>query len=244
MPPGEDEEAHQDDRRISPLRIALRNFNSQWFIIPQGTGIIATILHQLHYQFEGLHILADIFFVCTITTLVSFLLIYIIRAATFRSHVRHLLVTDIMETACLSSISIAFTTIIQMIALTLVQSWGSGWSTAVYVMWWINATMAAMACFGIPYILTKFEGPGVDAVPPGILLPLIAALTIAAGGGVVCRYGQLSASLQVPVIIVSYLFVGVGLPLSLVADAILLGRMLDRSFPTAQKTYQLMSTLR
>lgn len=65
--------------------------------------------------------------------------------------------------------------------------------------------MAFVACVGIPYVSTKLEGAGIDFLPPGVLLPLIAALTAAAGGGVVCRYGELSATLQVPVIIVSYL---------------------------------------
>ena len=72
--------------------------------------------------------------------------------------------------------------------------------------------MAAVACIGIPYVFTKIEGPGTDMVPPGVLLPLIAALTAAAGGGVICRYGELDATLQVPMIIVSYLYVS--LPIS------------------------------
>ncbi|KAM0700742.1 hypothetical protein Q7P35_012463 [Cladosporium inversicolor] len=92
-----------------------------------------------------------------------------------------------------------------MIALTLTSSWSPGWGMAAYVMWWINVVMAAVACIAIPYVLTKVDGPGISSVPPGALLPSIAALTIAAGGGVVCRYGAISASLQVPVIIVSSL---------------------------------------
>jgi hypothetical protein len=40
--------------RIAAWRVALKSFASQWFLIPQGTGIISVILHQLHYQFYGL----------------------------------------------------------------------------------------------------------------------------------------------------------------------------------------------
>lgn len=145
-----------------------------------------------------------------------------------------------METACLSSISIAFTTIIQMIALNLVTTWGKGWGLAAWILWWINAVMATACCVGIPYIFTYNEARGIDCVPPGILLPLIAALTAAAGGGVICRYGELGADLQVPMIIVSYLFLGLGLPLSVAVDAVFLGRLFDKSFPVKQKVYQLM----
>jgi tellurite resistance protein TehA-like permease len=211
MSQSSDTEGNHDEHRISALRIALQSFNSQWFLIPQGSGIVAITLHQLHYQFQGLGIIANIFWIITIITLLGFLLLYLLRAVLFPRHVASQYTSNFMETACLCSISIAFTTIIQMIALTLTPSWGPSWGMAAYVMWWINVVMAAVACIVIPYILTKVDGPGISSVPPGALLPSIAALTIAAGGGVVCRYGAISASLQVPVIIVSYLFVGIGL---------------------------------
>lgn len=226
--------------RISALRIALRSFNSQWFLIPQGAGILATILHQLHYQFQGLGIIASILWVFTILTLVGFLLIYTLRAIIFPRHVWNQFASNFMETACLCSISIAFTTVIQMMALTLTPSWGPGWGMAAYVLWWINVAMAALACIAIPYVLTKVNGTGIDSTPPAALLPSIAALTIAAAGGVICRYGAISASLQVPVIIVSYLFVGIGLPLALIIDAVILARFFDRSFPMKQHIYQTM----
>jgi tellurite resistance protein TehA-like permease len=240
MAQSQDTERNSYEHRISALRIALRSFNTQWFLIPQGSGIVAIILHQLHYQFQGLGIIANIFWLVTIITLVSFLLIYISRAIVFPHHVANQFASNFMETACLCSISIAFTTIIQMIALTLTPSWGPSWGHAAYVMWWINVALAAMACIAVPYILTKVDGPGIASVPPGALLPSIAALTIAAGGGVICRYGAISASQQVPVIIVSYLFVGIGLPLAIIVDAVILARFFDRAFPMKQQVYQLM----
>lgn len=235
-----DNDGNHNERRISALRIAFRSFNSQWFLIPQGSGIVAITLHQLHYQFQGLGIIANIFWAITILTLIGFLLIYVWHAVLFPRHVVRQYTSNFMETACLCSISIALTTIIQMMALTLTPSWSPGWGMAAYVMWWINVAMAAVASISIPYVLTKVDGPGIGSVPPGALLPSIAALTIAAGGGVVCRYGALSASLQVPVIIVSYLFVGIGLPLAVIIDAVILARFFDRGFPTKQQVYQLM----
>lgn len=145
-----------------------------------------------------------------------------------------------MEIAGLSSICITYTTIIQMIALNLVTDWGLGWGKAAHVLWWTNAALALVACIGSVYFIIRVEAPGIESVPPGFLLPCIAALTAAAGGGVICRYGELGADLEVPVIIVSYLFIGLALPLAVVIQAVFLVRLLDKSFPMAQNVYQLM----
>ena len=65
------------------------------------------------------------------------------------------------------------------------------------------------------------------SIQPAILLALIAGLTLAAGGGVVCRYGELGADLQVLIIITSSLFVGVSL--SFTFDAVYFVRRFDRA---------------
>ena len=48
-----------------------------------------------------------------------------------------------------------------------------------------------------PVRLLVLGSPGMVSIQPAILLALIAGLTLAAGGGVVCRYGELGADLQV-----------------------------------------------
>src|ERR1700709_2274400 len=50
----------QSTTSSSSLVMVARSFKSQWFLIPQGTGILAIILHQLQYQFNGLTIISDI----------------------------------------------------------------------------------------------------------------------------------------------------------------------------------------
>ena len=218
---------NHNERRISAFRIAFRSFNFPWVLIPQGSGIVAITLHQLQYRFQGLGIIANIFRAITILTVIGFLPIYLWRAVLFPRHVASQFTSNFMETACFCSISITFTTITQMTALMLPTSWSPGRGMAAYVMWWINIVMAAAASIAIPCVLTKVDGPGTGSVPPGALLPFIAALTIAAGGGVVCRYGAISASLQVPVVIVSHLFVGIGLPLAVIIGAVILARFFD-----------------
>ncbi|KAJ9481799.1 hypothetical protein VN97_g11662 [Penicillium thymicola] len=222
----------------SPVLRALWNFSSQWFLIPQGTGIIAVILHQLNYQFRGLDIISVIVWIYTIASLLVGLSLYLLRAFIYPRRTARALRSSIVETACLASISITFTTIIQMIVLVLVRQWGPAWGIVAYVLWWVNTTMAVIAVMGIPYVFVKVQPPGVKAVTPVVLLPLISTLTSAAGGGVICRYGALSDRLQVPVIIVSYLEVGLGIALAMAFNNVFVTRLFDRSFPPLEQIHQ------
>lgn len=237
-----DLEAGVDRPPTSPISRALWDFSSQWFLVPPGTGIIAVILHQLEYQFRGLAIISIIVWIYTIALLMVAVLLYLLRIFIYPRHVALMLRTNLIETAYLASISITFTSIIQMIALVLVRQWGLGWGIVAYVLWWINTAMAVIAVMGIPYVFVKIQPPGVKEVTPCVLLPLIAALTSAAGGGVICRYGALSDRLQVPVIIVSYIVsyleVGLGLALAMASNDVFVTRLFDKSFPPLEQIYQ------
>lgn len=221
-----------------PLSLALWNFSSQWFLVPQGTGVISVSLYRLNYQFPGLSIIAIVVWVYTMALLVISLFLYLLRIILYPQHVAHVLKTNIVETSCLASISITCTTIIQMIAFVLIPDWGQAWGIVAYVLWWINTAMAVTAVMVIPYVFVKIQPPGVKAIAPGVLLPLISALTSAAGGGTICTQANLTARLQVPVIIIAYLEVGLGLPLAITLGNIFMTRLFDRSFPRLEQVYQ------
>ncbi|BCR92567.1 putative malic acid transport protein [Aspergillus chevalieri] len=221
-----------------PVSRALWNFSTQWFLVPQGTGIISLILHQLDYQFSGIEVISVVIWIYTIILLALCLFVYLLRIILYPRHVARVLRTSIIETACLASVPITSTSIIQMTTLVLVHSWGKAWGIVSYVLWWIDTGMAVVAVMVIPYVFAKVQPPGVKAILPGVLLPLISALTSAAGGGVICVYGQISSRLQIPVIIVSYLEVGLGLPMALGLSEIFATRLFDRSFPKLEQIYQ------
>ncbi|KAJ5090878.1 C4-dicarboxylate transporter/malic acid transport protein, partial [Penicillium argentinense] len=217
-----------------PRCLALWNFASQWFLIPQGTGIISVILYRLDYQFSGLQTLAKIVWIYTIVLLGLCLALYMLRVAIYPQYVRQQLRTNLVETSCLSSIPITFTSILQLAAL----QYGHRAGLAIYILWWISTALAIIACLGIPYIQLKLQPPGMHHLPPAILLPFIAALTSAAGGGVICRFCNLHPRLQVPALIISYLEVGAGLALSGSFDALLLFQHFDRFHAPADKVWQ------
>ncbi|KAI2816070.1 hypothetical protein CBS115989_7134 [Aspergillus niger] len=139
----------------------------------------------------------------------------------YPQNVARALRTSMVEVSCLASVSITFTTIIQMIALAVAQQWGAGWPMASYVLWWINTAMALFAVMGIPYIFVKLQAPGIKAIVPAVLLPLISALTSAAGGGVI-----------------SYLEVGVGIPMAMAFADVFIARLFEREFMPMDQVYQ------
>ncbi|KAJ5748709.1 C4-dicarboxylate transporter/malic acid transport protein [Penicillium nucicola] len=217
-----------------PLSLALWNFSSQWFLIPQGTGIIPVLFHRLDYQFTGLMILAKIVWVYTITLLGICLILYLLRTILYPKHVIHQLRTNLTETACLSCISIAFTSILQLAVL----EYGEKAGLEIYILWWINTAMAIIACAALPFIHLTLQSPEINSIPTSILLPFIATLASAACSGVVCRFSHVTPELQAPAIIVAYLQVGAGLTLATVFDVILILQYLNCTHPTPETVCQ------
>ncbi|KAJ5185072.1 C4-dicarboxylate transporter/malic acid transport protein [Penicillium cf. griseofulvum] len=217
-----------------PLSRALWNFSSLWFIVPQGTGIIAVILYRLKYQFNGLKTLATIVWIYTIVQLGLFLILYLLRIFLHSRHVLYQLRNKTVETSCLCCISIAFTSILQMAAL----KYGDTAGLAIYILWWVNTGMAVLACMVIPFVHLKMQQSGKRHMQADTLMPFLAALTSAAGGGVICRVARISPRLQVPAIIVSYLELGVGLALVAAFYTIILAQYFGRPFQTPDMVYQ------
>jgi tellurite resistance protein TehA-like permease len=145
---------------IHPLYLALWNFPSQWFLIPQGTGIISVLFHRLDYQFTGLMIFARIVWNYTTVLLSTVLVLYLLRTILYPKHIIQQLQSSVIETACLSCISIALTSIIQ---LAVLES-GDKAGLEIYILWWINTGMAIMACLVLPF-LHQLQPPGIQNIP-------------------------------------------------------------------------------
>ncbi|KAL4924254.1 putative malic acid transport protein [Aspergillus undulatus] len=217
-----------------PRGLAVYNFSSSWFLIPQGTSIVAVILHQLNYQFGALPILAKIVWIYAIVLLGLALGIYITRVCLFPRHVLCEIRRNVVEASCLSSVPIAFTSIIQMITL----QYTGGAELATYVLWWISTFFSILGVIAVPYTQLKMQPSGIEHIPPSFLLPVISILTSAAGGGIICDNSSLSARLQVPAIIVSYMELGTGIALAICIDACIIYHHFDQIYPQYDKAYQ------
>ncbi|KAF3189560.1 hypothetical protein TWF788_010635 [Orbilia oligospora] len=218
--------------------LALRNFSSQWFLVSQGTGVLSLVLRNLNHQFKGLGVISIIIWLYTCIIYLATLTFYLIRCYKYPKQVQSALRNDITETAALSSISITLSTIINMMCLVCVSAWGSPWGLIAYALTWINILMASVACIGIPYVFLKLEHPGVKNITPVVLLPFIAALTAAAGAGVISVFAKISPNLQIPLIIISFILIGMAAPLTLAYDALYLARLFDGYSMPPRMIYQ------
>ncbi len=189
------------------------------------------MLHQLDWQFRGLDVIAIIVWLFTIVITVIFSLIYIAKLCLFPGTVRRQLTSDVVELCCLASLSITFGAIVDMLALVCAKSWGPSWGTAAYVLSWINVGLVFPVVVGIPYVYFCREPPGVEKIPPSIVLPANAAITASATCGVVCYAGKLTAGEQVPMIMVGYILLGLGLNFAVLTTGIYVVRLLDGGFP-------------
>ncbi|CAI4214142.1 unnamed protein product [Parascedosporium putredinis] len=205
-----------------------RPIPSQAFLIPQGTGILAATLHQLEYQFRGLDTISVILWFIAFITLFAFFIVYVLKVVLCPRQTGHAITHNTVEAACLSSISISFTSAIQMLCMVVVPSWGGpGWEKAAYILWWINTAMAVSACFVLLPMFIKTlhaEGGLQRSFTPVTQLPIIAVLTSAAGAGTLCQYAMLSPEQKVPMIIVGYLQIGIGIPIALALDTLFWAR--------------------
>jgi len=215
------------DTLTEPARItALRNFGSIWFIIPQGTGVLALCFWLSDYQFNGLNIIAYIAWAIAIISFFVTLATYIARVVCFPRHVVHQLADDASELASIASMPTAATAIVQMLILVLGNR--PGWSTTCYVLWWIVFGMSFAVATITPQIYITTNPPGFDNLLPSSQLPVVAILTVAATGGALCSNTSISVAQQTPVIALSYLLVGLAVPLAIYLDTIFFSRLLDQ----------------
>lgn len=217
--------------QTTPARTALQHFSTPYFLIPQGSGIIAVILHQLEYQFTGLQTIAVIFWMINLVTLLLFSLILFSRIALEPKTFFRGIANDQSEASCLASISVSFSVSVMMVSLVVVPSWGGrSWANAVYVMWWVAAALATACCVGVPLLFLKTvraQGGFLESLTPTTQLPIIAALTAAAGAGTIASAVDLERAQLVPMLIVGFLLVGLALPLAVMLDVLFLIRMLQ-----------------
>ncbi|KAJ5923438.1 C4-dicarboxylate transporter/malic acid transport protein [Penicillium verhagenii] len=201
-----------------PLSLALWNFTSQWFLVPQGTGILAVILARLDYQFNGLQILAKIVWIYTIVLFGMSLIIYLLRVHIYPEHALHELRTNLIETSCLST--------------ETEPDWQSTSSGGQTPHWQPSQPSES------PTSNSRSKHPASSVSPPAVLLPFIAIITSAAGAGVISRQSHVSPRLQVPAIIVAYLQLGLGLAVAASYAVLVMFQHFNQVHSVAEKVFQ------
>ncbi|EXJ54986.1 uncharacterized protein A1O5_12897 [Cladophialophora psammophila CBS 110553] len=204
-----------------------------------NAGVIGTLLHQLPYQFPGLHVLSTIAFTTDLVLYVVFSAIYILHFVVFRRQAYQELVDNVMDLLLFPCWSIAFMTLVSFVTLTVSEApWGGHAFTVVAcVMWWIAATWSVGMLFFVFSNLIHQHTILDRQLPTLIIIPAVGVATLAAVGGVFSSFAHsVSPGLAVPVIVMSMCALGVGIFLGMILYTYLLHQLLAKGWPAPPMT--------
>ncbi|KAJ1532839.1 Plasma membrane sulfite pump involved in sulfite metabolism, partial [Cladochytrium tenue] len=207
-----------------------------------GTGVTATLLNRLPFQFPGLSVLADVVFGLNVVVFVVLLAATIARYILFPRLIKPTLLHP-TQSLFIGTLPMGLATVADMLVYRFTSLPGGGGVRAARAAWWlwVVSAIAAAACAALVPAAQELlqqsrrprrhEARGVTAAH---LLPAIGPIVLAATGGVVAS-GLLSAAaaaesgettaaadalpLARATVAASYALWGLGVPASLVVLA-------------------------
>jgi tellurite resistance protein TehA-like permease len=210
---------------------------------PEGTdrsrplGILATLMHTLPYQFSGLKTIASVLYLLDLIIFIICVVLMTARFLTYRKTAWTEITSDVNELCFMSCFPIAWMTITALTSLIVSNApWGSSFTIVAYVMWWIAVAWTYTFAVGIYIILTVKQLTEARTLSLAIVLPAVACSTAALEGGILAIYSRdISARLAVPMIIVSFMLVGIGFLVAINIYSLFLQRILVNGWFDAAK---------
>ena len=112
-----------------------------------GTGIVAVLLISIPYQATWLYYLSLVFFVLN-TLIFSLALLTSILRYSLYPEIWTVMIRDPVNSLFLGTIPMGFATLIEMWVFVCVPAWGPWAVTVAWVMWMVDAVVAAaVTCF-------------------------------------------------------------------------------------------------
>jgi len=167
---------------------------------------------------------------------VVFSFIFLLRLVLYRSAAVSEIFENVREITYLGAPAIAFLTLVAQVALTCSNSWGHGFTILAYVLWSIGMAWIVTVCTTLYISAAKLSIIKDATMPTAVFLPLVGVMTAATVGGLMANYAyEISGRLAMPVIIVSYMCVGYGVLVSLLAYASYLHKLMITGWPPADE---------
>ena len=117
--------------------------------------------------------------------------------------------SEIDQTTYLSTGTIAAATLVELVALVPGGEWNN-WEYVAFALWWATVLLALLGGSAVYWILIRDEEVHLSNLSPTLLYPVTGILATASAGSVVVNYTDLTPKLAMPVIVVSYLLLGMG----------------------------------
>ncbi|KAK3057512.1 hypothetical protein LTR09_001696 [Extremus antarcticus] len=200
-----------------------------------NAGAIAELLHQCPYRFNGIDILANIFFVVGLVLYLVFSGIFIARFVWFGRDAYEEIVTNMADLTFVACWAIAFMTLTSNVALIVSTAWWGGYpfSIVAYVMvWFVQFWNLTLLLWAFITLIRRHDSSD-RRMPMSIIIPAVSMSTASLTGAVVAAFAKdLSERLAVPVMIISFNWVGVGILTGLILYVYLFHSLLAQGWPS------------
>lgn len=209
-----------------------------------STGALSIMLHQIPFHAHWLDIVSDIVFVLNIVLFLIFTFIstlrYTMYPRLFLAVLRHP-----HQSLFLATFPVSLAALINMIVLVCVPAWGQGFAIFAWVLWWIDSVLAVITCFHLTWVMyvlffhkSYFQSRiladknyrlsnrrhDLEEMTALYLIPIV-AIVIAATSGALVAGALKNNQHQLWTLAISYIFWGIGTPLSWIILTIYFLRM-------------------
>ncbi|KAJ9602017.1 Plasma membrane sulfite pump involved in sulfite metabolism [Cladophialophora chaetospira] len=225
----EDFEKVIDKRNNHGWRRVVVNFTPSWFVVIMGTGIVSILLHNLPYNGTWLYWISVVILCLNVTLFTIFLAISILRYTYFRG-LFQFMIGHPVQSLFTGTFPMGLATIVNMAVFVCVPAWGPWATTLAWTLWWIDAVIAVMTCFYLPFVVMYKHDSELSQMTAVWLLPIVSTIVAAATGGIVAEILP-NPQHQLWTIIVSYVLWGTGFPLAMVVLVIYFHRLTIYKLP-------------
>lgn len=206
-----------------PLDI-IKNFTPNWFTLTMGTGIVAIDLHNSPYHFPYMIPITKCLWELNILFFAIISILFISRWVFYFDGAQKML-NHPVQSMFIGAIPMGFATIVNGFIIFE----GNAYANLAYYLWWIDAIMAIISGFLVPFYMFTEHEHSLDKMTAVWLLPIVPAEVTAASGGLIAFHiSQVKAQY---VIYTSYILWSLSVPLAMSILVILFFRLAVHGLP-------------
>lgn len=220
-----------DNSSAPGMRERVLHFTPSWFSVTMGTGVISSLLLLLPWEplKPGLKYPAAVWLVADILLFIFFSVAFLARYAIF-PQVLPLTIKHPQKSMFLGTVPMGLIVIISNICQlgTVEFGLGPGPALAAAGLWWFAVALSMLTAIGVPYVVTTYQSHSFSSTTAALLLPIVPPITAAATGSTIATALANAGypTYAFTIVIVSYMVLGVGLPLALLILVLYFQRLL------------------
>ncbi|CAO1620064.1 unnamed protein product [Parajaminaea phylloscopi] len=226
---------HDDPQRVHRAARGVRervlHFTPSWFSVVMGTGVISTLLLLLPWKplQPGLRYPAAVWLVLDMALFLLFSAAFLARYAIY-PQVLPLTIKHPQKSMFLGTVPMGLIVIISNICqLGTVQfRLGVGPTLAAAGLWWFATALSLVTAIGVPFVVTTYQSHSFSSTTAALLLPIVPPITAAATGSTIATalVDAGYTTYAFTILVVSYMVLGIGLPLALLILVLYFQRLL------------------